>query len=250
MSELEPITREEELLNSIADGTSSELSPITRREIYLSAIAGESELPSDMKPITREEMYYQKIIDNGGGGGSKASEFYYDFTKSYDEQNIGMPNLYVEGTNISRDSNGVLISGGSSASVKVAQPLNGCIVDVVTGDLEKLFDNSHGRLINMSNITNSEGNGIIYRSTGAWCVYNNNQWKVLENIDASDPTALANKKITIDMTDISKTKIYVDDTLVMSDQNFSSLQSLRLGGGSSVFYNAVFKSLRIRKASA
>ena len=65
----EPITREEILLNSIAEGTGSDLTPITRREMYLSAIAGETELPTDITPITREEMYYQKILDNGGTGG-------------------------------------------------------------------------------------------------------------------------------------------------------------------------------------
>lgn len=69
MSELNPITREEVLLDSVANGTPSNLTPITRQEMYLSAIAGETELPSDMKPITREEEYYQMILDNGGAGG-------------------------------------------------------------------------------------------------------------------------------------------------------------------------------------
>lgn len=52
MSEIEPITREEILLNSIAEGEESGLEPITRQEHYLSAIAGESDLPSDMHPVT------------------------------------------------------------------------------------------------------------------------------------------------------------------------------------------------------
>lgn len=69
MSELEPITREEVLLDSVANGTPSNLTPITRQEIYLSAIAGESDLPEGMEPITREEEYYQMILDNGGAGG-------------------------------------------------------------------------------------------------------------------------------------------------------------------------------------
>lgn len=69
MSELNPITREEVLLDSVANGTPSNLTPITRQEQYLSAIAGESDLPADMEPITREEIYYQKILDNGGAGG-------------------------------------------------------------------------------------------------------------------------------------------------------------------------------------
>lgn len=37
--------------------------------MYLSAIAGETELPTDMNPITREEIFLQKVLDNGTGGG-------------------------------------------------------------------------------------------------------------------------------------------------------------------------------------
>lgn len=59
MSEIEPITREEVLLNSIAEGSSSEgLTPITRKEIYLSAIAGETELPADMKPMQKKLLAF------------------------------------------------------------------------------------------------------------------------------------------------------------------------------------------------
>ncbi len=64
------ITREEILLNSIANEQNSNLSPITREEQYLSYIAGETNsFPS--KPITRKEMLLDKIAKNGisGGGG-------------------------------------------------------------------------------------------------------------------------------------------------------------------------------------
>lgn len=69
MANIEPITREEVLLNSIAEGTGSDIEPKTRQEHYLSAIAGETDLPQKMveeRPRTREEIYYQKILDNGG----------------------------------------------------------------------------------------------------------------------------------------------------------------------------------------
>ena len=45
--------------------------PLTREEQYLSAIAGvteASEIPE--KPLTRIEAYLDKIVENGGGGGS------------------------------------------------------------------------------------------------------------------------------------------------------------------------------------
>lgn len=38
MSELEPITRKEVLLNAISEGTGSDLEPITREEMFLQII--------------------------------------------------------------------------------------------------------------------------------------------------------------------------------------------------------------------
>ena len=69
MSEIEPITNEEHLLSAIAGEGESGITPVTRQEKYLSAIAGETDLPAKMQeegPLTREEIYYQKILDNGG----------------------------------------------------------------------------------------------------------------------------------------------------------------------------------------
>ncbi|MBQ2397761.1 MAG: BspA family leucine-rich repeat surface protein, partial [Bacteroidales bacterium] len=65
---MEPITRQEQLLDSIATGNSVELEPITREEQYLSAIAGSTDLIPE-KPITRKEMFYEKILESGGVGG-------------------------------------------------------------------------------------------------------------------------------------------------------------------------------------
>lgn len=64
------ITREEMLLNSIANSQKSNLSPITREEQYLSYIAGETNT-YPIKPITRKELYLDKIAKQGiSGGGS------------------------------------------------------------------------------------------------------------------------------------------------------------------------------------
>lgn len=70
---MEPITRQEQLLNSIATGNSVELEPITREEQYLSAIAGSTDLIPE-KPITRKEMFYKKILEGGGAGGGKEEQ--------------------------------------------------------------------------------------------------------------------------------------------------------------------------------
>lgn len=61
------LTREEQFLSGIAEGSTVELKPITRREQYLAKIAGQDvEVPD---PITREEMLLKRIADGGGGGG-------------------------------------------------------------------------------------------------------------------------------------------------------------------------------------
>ena len=65
---MEPITRQEQLLDSIATGNSVDLEPITREEQYLSAIAGSTDFIPE-KPITRKEMFYEKILESGGVGG-------------------------------------------------------------------------------------------------------------------------------------------------------------------------------------
>lgn len=68
---MNPITREEQLLQSVSDGISSGLSPITREEQYLSFIAGETS-GYPQKAITRKEQLLEKIAQGGtsGGGGS------------------------------------------------------------------------------------------------------------------------------------------------------------------------------------
>jgi hypothetical protein len=65
------ITREEQLLKSVATGVASDIKPITREEQYLSYIGGGSSvLPA--QPITRKEVLLDTIAKNGigsGGGG-------------------------------------------------------------------------------------------------------------------------------------------------------------------------------------
>lgn len=65
------ITREEQLLKSVATGVASYIKPITREEQYLSYIGGGSSvLPA--QPITRKEVLLDTIAKNGigsGGGG-------------------------------------------------------------------------------------------------------------------------------------------------------------------------------------
>lgn len=64
------VTREEELLNSLANGVPSDITPITREEQYLSYIGGGS-YSYPLEPITRKEALLKSIAEKGvsGGGG-------------------------------------------------------------------------------------------------------------------------------------------------------------------------------------
>ena len=62
------ISREEMLMQSIATGSPSTVVPVTREEKYLSFIAGESASKPNA-PITRKEVFLDKIPQGGGSGG-------------------------------------------------------------------------------------------------------------------------------------------------------------------------------------
>lgn len=62
------VSREEMLMQSIATGSPSNVVPITREEKYLSFIAGESANKPNA-PITRKEVFLDKIPQGGGSGG-------------------------------------------------------------------------------------------------------------------------------------------------------------------------------------
>lgn len=57
------LTREEQYLQSIADGEISEMKPITREEAFLAKASGQD--VGDLTPITRKEYFLSKI--SGGG---------------------------------------------------------------------------------------------------------------------------------------------------------------------------------------
>jgi hypothetical protein len=73
------ITREEKLMEAIATGSPSNIKPITREEMFLAKAGGQDvETP---EPITRREKLLQGIIGNGGG------DSYYDTFWDYYQKN-------------------------------------------------------------------------------------------------------------------------------------------------------------------
>lgn len=66
MSELQPITHEEQQLAAVLNGTEP-LKPILHEDLFYAALA-KGEVPAE-KPITRKEMYLKAIAEKGLGGG-------------------------------------------------------------------------------------------------------------------------------------------------------------------------------------
>ena len=85
MSELEPLTREEQFLDAIADNQDPVLEPLTREEHFLNAIAT-GETPT-LTPMTREEYFLNKIAtsEHGGGGGGDSDFTTAVFTNNYQD---------------------------------------------------------------------------------------------------------------------------------------------------------------------
>ena len=141
------ITREEILLNSIANEQNSNLSPITREEQYLSYIAGETNsLPS--KPITRKEMLLDKIAKNGisGGGGIPDGYIKPEGTKQitendeYDVTTYAKVNVNVPKDGVDKIQRYIELQGNSAMSL--FRGFSGT-------NLDELLDG-----VDMSNVTN------------------------------------------------------------------------------------------------
>ena len=64
---IDPITRQEQLLSSIATGGDI-ISPVTREEMYLAYMAGDTSVVLP-EPVTRKEQFMYQACLNGGSGG-------------------------------------------------------------------------------------------------------------------------------------------------------------------------------------
>lgn len=61
------ITREEQYLAAMANGSTTDIKPVTREEMYLAKATGQN--VTVPKPVTRKEMFLQRVALNGGGTG-------------------------------------------------------------------------------------------------------------------------------------------------------------------------------------
>lgn len=126
---MDPVTREEQYLNAIAENDASGIPPVpyTREEMYLYAITtgDTSNLPDH--PYTREEMYLDYIAKNGGGGGGDITVEELNVTengtktapsgKAYSPVNVNVPNSYTAGDEGKVVNNGALVAQTAHAEV-------------------------------------------------------------------------------------------------------------------------------------
>ena len=69
---METITREEQFLNAVAEGSPPNIKPVTREELFLAKAAGQDvKVPT---PITRKEMFLKQVAENAGGGGGSEQD--------------------------------------------------------------------------------------------------------------------------------------------------------------------------------
>ena len=121
------ITREEKLLNSIANGVYSGVQPVTREEQYLSYIAGETHTKPDA-PITRKEVFLDKIPQGGSGGGGVTIK---NQNKTFTENGVytadsGYTGLGTVTVNVATSGGGVN---------KLAQFVDGSMTEIAADDL-------------------------------------------------------------------------------------------------------------------
>lgn len=89
---LEPITRQEKLLNAVATGGAKNLEPITREEMFLAKLGGAD--VNTPTPITRKEQFLKKAIEQGGSGGGDVNllDLKKTITEYRDDTIVKLPN--------------------------------------------------------------------------------------------------------------------------------------------------------------
>ena len=117
----------EELRPYGTDSTDPPAEPLTREEQYLSAIAGvtsSSDIPP--KPLTRVEKYLNKIVENGGGGGSVYGSLEAGVNITIEETSDGKAKISASGEVSSEDA---------VARADIAEMKDGTTIDSF-GDVE------------------------------------------------------------------------------------------------------------------
>lgn len=124
------ITREEMLLNSIANSENSNLSPITREEQYLSYIAGETNT-YPIKPITRKEFYLDKIaksdISGGGSGINVQPLTIKENGNYYAPQGIAYSPIIVDVQSEENRTRIIIFQNGNAGNTMMPAPIFGII---------------------------------------------------------------------------------------------------------------------------
>lgn len=120
MSRLKAISRNEKYLSKLSGEEEVVPKPISREEKYMYRACGYVDKPIPEHAISREEKYWKKIIENGGGGSAVLTS--KDITENglynaaddeadgYSSVNVDVPNTYLLSDEGKVVNNGRLIS--------------------------------------------------------------------------------------------------------------------------------------------
>lgn len=176
VSRLKAISRNEKYLSKLSGEEEVVPKPISREERYMYRACGYVDRPIPEHAISREEKYWKKIIENGGGGSAVLTSkditengLYYaadDEADGYSSVNVDVPNTYLLSDEGKVVSNGTLVSQTSSSVTQ-----NGVVDTTLIDSINVSVNNSYtqqdegkvvnsGRLISQTSSTAGQ-NGIV-----------------------------------------------------------------------------------------
>lgn len=220
----DPVTRQEQLLSSIATGGDI-ISPVTREEMYLAYMAGDTSVVLP-EPVTRKEHFlYQACLNEGSGG----------------EENTILENVQIEldlsGGNQNIDAgegrlikSAVILKPDTLTPENIRKDVN--VAGIVgaheggeIGEQPQLFAPSISIVEDLMTITNPESNGDFVTAFGG---YVNGEYSGID---------IPSSQTTIDLTEIGMVADDYTISVTCKGENFKESTNSNSVDYTNIFYN-------------
>ena len=176
------------------------------------------------------------VAGYGGGSSSPVLLLKWDFTQSLTDEIKGKTASLANAT---RDANGVHFTGANNTMTFGSMPINGTTYELDIANMDYNHAGSHGRFFLYDN---TNGKGLIYRSTGKWAVYTGT-W---QESSFTDKNYFSGHTLKVVFDDYLYPSFYRDNTFMFKgNAPWSGLNSI--GSYSISYYNADITGLRVYK---